>query len=127
MEDLKTTTTEVNEGKIDFDAADYPAAQVHFDNANASLDSAISNMYQASWYINQTGTGGMIQLDGTRDAVAAIYSALVIVQVDMIAIVAIADGGIAIGPEITALQGHFDNIVNTLATINTDLADITAQ
>ncbi|MHA1396590.1 MAG: hypothetical protein ACTSSF_02570 [Candidatus Heimdallarchaeaceae archaeon] len=127
MEDLKIATTEVNAGKVAFDVPDYPTATTHFSAANDSLASSIPKIWNASYYFNQTETGGMLQLSGSRDAIASIYFALVSIQGDMNYITSIAAGGSPDAGEITEVGNRFNNIVSTLADVNTDLLGIRAQ
>ena len=127
MEDLKTMTTEVTDGKADFDVTDYPAATIHFTAANTSLASAISNLYDAEVYMNQTTDGGMLQLTGSATAIHNIRMSLIDVQDDMNYITNIAAGGSPSGPEITQVGLRFDSILLSLASVNTDLGQITAQ
>lgn len=127
MSDLKTMTIEVNDGKIAFDVPDYATAATHFTNAENALVSAKDNLYEASFYINQTESGGMLQLSGSRDSIASIYFALVHIQSDMSYITTIASGGSPSPAEIAEVGVRFNNIITALASVNTDLGDVKAQ
>jgi len=127
MDDLKTMTTEVNDGNTDFYVPDYPAATIHFTAANNSLASAITNMYSAETYMNQTTDGGMIQLTGSASAIHNIRMSLISVQDDMNYILNIAAGGSPDAGEIAEVGDRFDSILVSLASVNTDLGQITAQ
>ncbi|MCG3215356.1 MAG: hypothetical protein KAS63_01465 [Candidatus Heimdallarchaeota archaeon] len=127
MDDLKTVTTEVNDGNDDFYVPDYPAASIHFTAANNSLASAIANMESAEIYMNQTETGGMIQLSGSVTAIHNIRISLINVQSDMIFITNIAAGGSPSPAEIADVGVGFNNIIDSLVTVNTDLGQIASQ
>ncbi|MCG3227542.1 MAG: hypothetical protein H7645_11545 [Candidatus Heimdallarchaeota archaeon] len=129
MEDLDSIHEDIFIGQAAFNLADYVNASNHFTAANASLGSAIPKMWEASYYMNQTESGGMIQLElqSTRDSIAAIYLALVSIQGDVNYILTIAEGGAPSGPEITEVGNRITNIFDTLANVNTQLMSINVQ
>ncbi|MHA1952572.1 MAG: hypothetical protein ACW96U_01345 [Candidatus Heimdallarchaeaceae archaeon] len=129
MEDLKSINQDLIIGQAALALADYVNASNHFSAANSSLDSAIPKMWEASYYINQTESGGMIQLEleSTRNAIAVIYFGLVSIQGDFIYITNIASGGAPTPGEITEVGNRITNIFNTLADVNTQLLTINVQ
>ncbi|MCG3220235.1 MAG: hypothetical protein H7641_02545, partial [Candidatus Heimdallarchaeota archaeon] len=129
MEDLDSIQQDVVDGQAAFDIADYVTAHNHFSAAETSLGSAIPKMWNASSYMNQTESGGMIQLElqSTRDSVAAIYFGLVHIQDDVSYITTIADGGAPTPAEITEVNNRVTNIFSTLADVNTQLLSINVQ
>ncbi|NPD89027.1 MAG: hypothetical protein HGN29_09885, partial [Asgard group archaeon] len=129
MEDLNSIQQDIWDGYEAFNNTDYLTAHSHFSAAEASLDSAMPKMWNASYYINQTETGGMIQLElqSTRASIATIYFGLVHIQEDVNYITTIADGGAPSGPEITEVGNRITNIFATLADVNTQLLSINVQ
>ena len=129
LEDLQSMQQDLFVGKAAFDSADYVNASNHFIAANASLDSAIPNMWHASNYINQTETGGMIQLEleSTRDSIAAMYFLLIDIQEDIILITNIVDGGIPDAGEIAQVNAAVVRITDNFVAINTQLLQINVQ
>jgi hypothetical protein len=129
MEDLQSINQDIIDGKTAFDSANYPLAFTHFSAANTSLDEAIPKMNQSYYYINQTETGGMIQLelDATRAAIGAIYTSLVAIQADFIFITSIAEIGAPTPQDISDVNDAINNIFATLLDVNTQLLDINVQ
>ncbi|MHA1303145.1 MAG: hypothetical protein ACTSQE_04105 [Candidatus Heimdallarchaeaceae archaeon] len=125
MQDLKDVRENVLAGKDAFDDSDYGVAYANFSAANTSLDSAIPQMWSASWYFNQTV--GMDQLAGAKDALAVIYFGLVDIQDDIIQITNIASSGSPSNEEITEVENRVIHIIDTLNDVNTQLQGVTAQ
>lgn len=127
MKDLKEIKGYINTGATAFDGADYPTAYTNFLAANTSLDSAIKQMWNASYYFNQTTNNGMTQLSGSRDAIAIIYFSLISIQTDINVIVGIAEGGSPSPSEITEVNNRLDHINTVLVNVNNDLAQVKGQ
>ncbi|MHA1114744.1 MAG: hypothetical protein ACTSRR_01475 [Candidatus Heimdallarchaeaceae archaeon] len=127
MKDLKDIKGYIETGQTAFDNSDYLTAYNNFLAANTSLDSCIDQMWNASYYFNQTIGNGMGQLSSSGDAIALIYFSLVSIQTDINVITEIAGGGSPTESEITEVNNRLDHINTVLVNVNNELAQVKGQ
>ena len=124
---LRYGSANVTAGYEDFNNTNYvPDAENHFISANDSLNTAIVDFTEASYYINQTENGGMTQLAGARDAMLSIRNNLygVVASIEaLISIMTLPDPSL----EILTVQDTIANITTSFANVNSDLDNVNAQ
>ena len=103
-----------------------PEAQDHFIAANTSLHASIIDLTEATYYMNQTESGGMTQLSGTRDAILGIRNSLYDTADEVNTILTI----IALPDPLTQLatfQTAVNDIISAFAGVNIQLEGVNAQ
>ncbi|MCK5142009.1 MAG: hypothetical protein KAQ70_07435, partial [Candidatus Heimdallarchaeota archaeon] len=103
-----------------------PEAQDHFIAANTSLHASIIDLTEATYYMNQTESGGMTQLSGTRDAILGIRNSLYDTADEVNTILTI----IALPDPLTQLatfQTAVNDIISAFAGVNIQLECVNAQ
>ncbi|MBY8999455.1 MAG: hypothetical protein KGD64_00930 [Candidatus Heimdallarchaeota archaeon] len=124
---LSYSFSNITAGYEEFNNTNYvPDAQDHFLAANTSLLTSIADLTEATYYMNQTESGGMTQLSGTRDALLGIRNSLydTLDEVDTIlTIIALPDPT----TELAAFQTAIADIISAFAGVNVQLEDVNAQ
>ncbi len=124
---LSYSFNNITAGYEDFNNTNYvPDAQNHFSDANTSLHASIADLTTATYYMNQTESGGMTQLSGTRDAILGIRNSLynTLDEVEAIlTIIALPDPT----TELAAFQTAINDIISAFAGVNIQLEGVNAQ
>ncbi|MCK5141405.1 MAG: hypothetical protein KAQ70_04365, partial [Candidatus Heimdallarchaeota archaeon] len=124
---LSYSFNNITAGYEDFNNTNYvPDAQDHFLAANTSLHASIVDLTEATYYMNQTESGGMTQLSGTRDALLGIRNSLYDTLDEVNLILDIIDDGnplLRIGEFETAIT----DIISAFAGVNLQLEGVNAQ
>ncbi|MHA1203060.1 MAG: hypothetical protein ACTSQ4_11145, partial [Candidatus Heimdallarchaeaceae archaeon] len=121
---LSYSFNNITAGYEDFNNTNYiPDAQDHFNAANTSLHASIADLTTATYYMNQTESGGMTQLSGTRDAILGIRNGLynTLDEVEAIlTIIALPDPT----TELAAFQTAINDIISAFAGVNIQLEGV---
>jgi len=124
---LSYSFNNITAGYEDFNNTNYiPDAQDHFFAANTSLHASIDNLTTATYYMNQTESGGMTQLSGTRDALLGIRNSLYDTLDEVEVILDITDDGDPTA-RLAEFQTAISDIISTFSGVNGQLDDVNAQ